>query len=358
MSSTTVINSKAIQALISRSESQSTQPKGSSFHQLLEGALSEEARAETSPAGLTKSTLRQDPALGSLTAKLSKTASTSLAAHKPEAAKQLASSAKTPGSAAVANDDLPGGDSSTTGPSAATSGAKATPTETPKLDTTQLKVINAPALPDAPAAPAHAAASAATARTAPGGVPRGPTTAFSQGPVAGAATASATLAPRGFAAALASAHVANALPPALIEQASFDPSLQMSVTPQAAHLSMDTGATGPLIAQLQITNGVADVRLTGDAASLLARHGAELSLGLTAAGLQPGRVEITAPAAGADLQSATSDGSGAGAFRHDAQARDGSETQDRDPTQPPRPERQSAPTLSPVGRTSRLHVKA
>jgi hypothetical protein len=262
----------------------------------------------------------------------------------------LGSAGVTTGS--VANDDLPSGEAS--GTPAASKASDAAAADAPKLDATQLKVMNAPAIPEAPPAAARAT-QAAGARPVPSATPRGTAAASLQG-AAALASGPASAGPRGFAAVLASAHVANALPTALVDQASFDPSLQLSITPQAAHMSMDTGATGPLIAQLQITNGVADVRLTGDAASLLARHGAELSLGLTAVGLQPGRVEIAAPAAGADLQSATSDGAGAGAFRSDAQARDGSETQDREQSLRLPERTTSTSTLS--GRASHVHVKA
>jgi len=131
----------------------------------------------------------------------------------------------------------------------------------------------------------------------------------------------------------------------------------MTVTPQAAHLSLDTGATGALTAQLQITNGVADVHLTGEAAAVLARHGAELSLGLTAAGLQPGRIEITSPGPTSDTQSATSDGSGTGGFPGGQAGRDDSHSQPEQPGP-----NNASPTTAPAStlskRASHIHVKA
>jgi hypothetical protein len=220
-----------------------------------------------------------------------------------------------------------------------------------------MKVVNAPALPERPPSTARDLAQQAQTRGQTEGAPKASSSTGNEGPsVAGAASPTIGANGRGFAAVLA-AHTSASVPTSLVDQASFDPSLQMSVTSQAAHLSMDTGAAGALTAQLQITNGVADVRLTGEAASVLARHGAELSLGLTAAGLQPGRLEISPSAAAADLQSATSDGSGNGGFPGEAGARDDSNSQ---PQQQTGPDGKSSPapasTLS--ARASHVHVKA
>ncbi len=195
--------------------------------------------------------------------------------------------------------------------------------QSPTLDATQTKVVNAPALPERPPSTgAHSGPARPGARRQSEGTPRRPASPVAgQTPaVAGARKAGTGAGSRAGSRPSWPALMRRPRCATLVDQASFDPSLQMSVTSQAAHLSMDTGAAGALTAQLQITNGVADVRMTGEAAAVLARHGAELSLGLTAAGLQPGRLEITPPASAADLQSATSDGSGAGGFGNEARS--------------------------------------
>jgi len=93
----------------------------------------------------------------------------------------------------------------------------------------------------------------------------------------------------------------------ILQQAQEDSSLRVNISSQGAQLSLDTGANGALFAQLHVVNGIADVRINGEGASDLVRHSAELSLGLTAAGLQPGRLEISTSAS-TDSRSMGSEG--------------------------------------------------
>jgi hypothetical protein len=361
MSDTTIINSKAIQSLLAHSETQLGQPAsgastqaGASFHQLLEKAVNDDAHGPTSltarsPSGaaterfrsaLTGAVARHQEAAPAST-RAPKTADTGLGgAGGPASPARGTLKAGAPG---AKPDALPGTDADD---------------DSPALDVAQLKVVNAPALPERPPSTARDLGQQAQTRGQADGTPKASSSVGNQeSGVAGAASPAIGGGARGFAAVLASAHASASVPTSLVDQASFDPTLRMNVTPQAAQLSMDTGAAGALTAQLQITNGVADVHLTGEAAAVLAKHGAELSLGLTAAGLQPGRVEITPSAAAADLQSATSDGSGGGSFPGEAGARDDSSSQPqqqngRDAKASPAP----ASTLS--ARASRVHVKA
>jgi len=370
MSDTTIINSKAIQSLLAQSETQLGQSAtsagaktGSSFHQLLEKAVSDDAHAITSHPTLAASALTARSLTGTSAQRFTRALTVARHPEAAPASKQLPVRATklsdtgaksgaggqptaargTRQALGVKSDGLPDSDADD---------------DTPTLDATQMKVVNAPALPERPPSTARDLAQQAQSRGQAEGAPKASSSIGNQEPgVAGAASPTIGASARGFAAVLASASATASAPATLIDQASFDPSLQMTVTPQAAHLSMDTGPDGALIAQLQITNGVADVRMTGEAAAVLARHGAELSLGLTAAGLQPGRLEIAPSAASADLQSATSDGSGAGSFPGGPGARDDSNPQPQQQSaREAKSASASASTLS--ARVSRVHVKA
>ncbi len=367
MSETTIINSKAMQTLLAQSENRlgdktaSSGATGPSFHQLLENTVSDDAHALTSPANLASSAIASHAPTGSSGERFTRTLATVTPARRLGPSLQASThAAKAPVANAGNTADATRGarqadviDAKKAGLPGADAGD-----DSPSLDFTQTKVVNAPALPEPPPSVVRASALLTQSRSQPEGAARATTSPGSQqAGVAGSASPTSVAGPRGFASVLASAHVAASTPASLVDQAGLDPSLHMTVTPQAAHLSLDTGATGALTAQLQITNGVADVHLTGEAAAVLARHGAELSLGLTAAGLQPGRLEISAPASSAEMHSATSDGSGGGVFSGDQASRDDAQSQgEQTPARNAKPATAALSTLS--GRTSHVHVKA
>jgi hypothetical protein len=370
MSETTIINSKAMQSLLAQSESRLSQTStlsassGPTFHQLLEKTVSDDARALTSPASLESSALAAHSPTGSSGERFAHALAAATPAHRLGASLQTsARTLKSPAGAGEAA-DAHSPSASGTRPAGAMDPKKeglpdaAAGEDSPDLDATQMKLVNAPALPERPPTAVRESPQLAQARGQADGAAKATPSAGGQTPgVAGATAQTIGAGPRGFAAVLASAHASASTPTSLVDQAGFDPSLHMTVNPQSAHLSLDTGATGALTAQLQITNGVADVHLTGEAAAVLARHGAELSLGLTAAGLQPGRLEITAPTSSADLQSATSDGSGAGGYAGEQAPRDDSHSQpELSGSHKANPATTPASTLS--RRVTHVHVKA
>lgn len=96
------------------------------------------------------------------------------------------------------------------------------------------------------------------------------------------------------------------LPP----EAHADPSLRGAILPRAAHVTFQAGPAGEVALHLRLRDGVAEVRLDGQAAPALARHERALSTELAGQGLQL-RLDVSAPvqsAAGAESLAAGAQG--------------------------------------------------
>ena len=107
---------------------------------------------------------------------------------------------------------------------------------------------------------------------------------------------------------------ATALP--FTHEAGADPSLHVSLLPQAAHVRMDVEGSGELDLHLRLRDGVAHVTVSGSAASLVESHTSDLRSALAGQGVALGTVEQVAPAhpsqSGAAGQELSQDGAQAG----------------------------------------------
>ncbi|HUM13966.1 MAG TPA: hypothetical protein VLT82_23660 [Myxococcaceae bacterium] len=206
--------------------------------------------------------------------------------------------------------------------------------------------------------PAPSAASTRPGRTtSPARVPApapAPDTAAARRDAAPATPTTAPLAPgtlnapRAPAAELkATAEPVRLLPPEL----HADPGLQGAILPRAAHVVLQAGPAGEVALHLRLREGVAEVRLDGQAAPALARHERVLSTELASQGLQL-RLDVSAPvqsAAGAESLAAGAQGDRNGQPPPD----DPRESSEDAP--PPRGEPARTPKLRPDGR---IHVEA
>lgn len=124
-----------------------------------------------------------------------------------------------------------------------------------------------------------------------------------------------------------------ALPPALFE----DPSLRVVLMPQVARLSVDTADAGRLHLQIKLADGVAELRATGPAASLMEARQGELRVALAKEGLAMGSFDLT---------------------QSDSRGQADRPQPDEDlPRRPPTAARTTISTAAPIG-DGHLHVKA
>lgn len=79
----------------------------------------------------------------------------------------------------------------------------------------------------------------------------------------------------------------------LSQPALDDPSLRVSVMPQAAHINIETGGAGDLSLHLRVKDGVADVRLEGAATPLLVPRTDELRVVLATQGIALGSFDVS-----------------------------------------------------------------
>jgi hypothetical protein len=122
----------------------------------------------------------------------------------------------------------------------------------------------------------------------------------------------------------------------LIAQAQEDPTLRAVVLPQTAHVRCEVDGAGELALHLRVRDGVADVRLDGQAAQLLNRV-SDLEAALASEGLRLGSFDLPQ-----DQQR-----------RHEQ-----ANPADDDVPFRPRPNPNRAPEAAAVSSAGRLHVKA
>ncbi|MCA3015495.1 MAG: hypothetical protein INH41_24155 [Myxococcaceae bacterium] len=80
----------------------------------------------------------------------------------------------------------------------------------------------------------------------------------------------------------------HAVTPAMLE----DPALRVIVLPNVARVNVDTGDQGSVSLQVKVQDGVADVRATGPAASLIEARQGELRVALASEGLSLGQFDL------------------------------------------------------------------
>ncbi|HVP63091.1 MAG TPA: hypothetical protein VMT11_21215 [Myxococcaceae bacterium] len=138
------------------------------------------------------------------------------------------------------------------------------------------------------------------------------------------------------------------LPP----EAHADASLQGAVLPRAAHVMLEAGSAGEVALHLRVRDGVAELRLDGQAGPALARHERVLSTELASHGLQL-RLDVTAPVQSAAR--AESLAAGAQGDRNGQPPPDDPREAPDDGAPPPRGGPARTPKLRPDGR---IHVEA
>jgi flagellar hook-length control protein FliK len=94
----------------------------------------------------------------------------------------------------------------------------------------------------------------------------------------------------------------------VLRQVADTPSLQLSVFPQTSRMTLDVGAAGSLAMQMHVKDGVADLQVSGSAASLVDQRSADLRLGLNSQGIALGRLEVATDNAGATGANADAQG--------------------------------------------------
>jgi hypothetical protein len=121
----------------------------------------------------------------------------------------------------------------------------------------------------------------------------------------------------------------------LLAQITDDPSLRISLMPNVARVSIDTGDAGRVSVQVKINDGIAEVRASGPGAPMLEQRQNELRVALAHEGLAMGNFDLT---------------QGGGKGQHERP-----EPTERDAWTPPRPTLKSRDIIATDGH---LHVKA